>query len=138
MNLAPAVPIKVSFMSTSPLAGEVGGEATGRGRSSPLAGEVGPVREARAAGWGRSRLGHLGKRHLRLLAEVPVVQLRHPLERVDLLNGFVVANSYNAREAQRIPAHVTSGMLDRVKRNLQHNLGFHHSQVSMVLDGDFE
>jgi hypothetical protein len=33
MNLAPAVPIKVSFMSTSPLAGEVGGEAAGWGRS---------------------------------------------------------------------------------------------------------
>ena len=75
MNRAPAVPMNVSL--TSPPCGEVG---------------------RTAAVWGESSLGNLRQRDLRLLAEVPVVQLGDPLEGVDLPHRLVIADPDDAWE----------------------------------------
>src|SRR2546430_17596948 len=91
MNRAPAVPMKVNF--TSPLAGEVGGEA---------------------AGWGGSlsRFRHFAKRHLRLLTEVAVIKLGDAAQSVDLVDRLVVANSHDSRKAKRVAACVPARPLD--------------------------
>src|SRR5690242_10639057 len=85
MNRAPAVPIKVSL--TSPPCGEVGGKA---------------------AGWGESCLRNLREWGGRLLAEVALIELRHPLEGVYLLDRLVIADADDARKPQRVSAEVPS------------------------------
>src|SRR5712691_652640 len=114
MKRAPAVPMKVSL--TSPLAGEVGGEA---------------------AGWGRSSLRNLGEWNRGLLAEVAVVQLRDALAGVDLVHRLVVSDAHDPRKPQRVAAEVATGMLDGIEGDLQHHLRPHQPGVSHVADGDF-
>src|SRR5690348_10934689 len=80
-----------------------------------------------------SCLGDLRERHLRLLAEVAVVELRDPSQGVDLVHRLVVADAHDAREAQRVAAQVPARMLDGVERHLEHDLGPDHASIPLVL-----
>src|ERR1051326_2739263 len=117
MKRAPAVPMNVSLKATPPHSWGGGGEAAGGACSS---------------------FCNLRERDLRFLPEVAVVQLGAALERVDLVDRFVVADADDPREAQRVSAQMAPRMLDGVERDLEQNLRPDHAPVTLVLDRDLQ
>src|SRR5713226_10478178 len=84
---------------------------------------------------GGFRFRNFAQRFVCRSSEVPFVKLRNALERVDLLDRFVVADADDAWKTQRVPARMPARMLYRVKRNLEHHLGSHHPSPTSIVDG---